>query len=261
MRLQRLGLTVEQLRGIPDKERSLIVVLAHALNEVNTLNKLLFFCTRFDQEPRWVAHAQAAQAFMVARPLVGKLNEAWAVLQAGYFGNKLSKTYGDLLEPSAVEALDYLKKYFGRKNLVNEVRNNFAFHYSLDHAKTSIPDDSPPDDLAVYLHETNGNSLYYFAEYLMNKALIDLISPTDPESALGTLLDEMSRVISQLNEFVQGLLFVVLDRHIGEEVLRQSVKTVELGEVPQSASIRVPVFFEVSAPLNDAAAQPPYVKR
>ena len=253
MRLQRIGLTAEQLRGIPDEERSIIVVLAHALNEVNTLNRLLFLCTRIDQEPRWVAHAQAAQAFIVARPLIGKLNEAWVVLQKGYFGSKLSKLYTGLLEPSATEALDYLKSYFGRKNLVFEVRNNFAFHYSLEQARTSTPDDSLPEDLAIYLHQTNGNSLYYFAEYLMNKALIDLISPTDPESALGTLLDEMSKVIAHLNEFVQGLLFVILDKYIGEDVLRQSVQAVELGIVPQSASIGIPFFFEVGAPLNDAA--------
>lgn len=187
---------------------------------------------------------------MLARPLVGKLNEAWDVVQRGYFRTKLSITYTNLLESSATESLNYLKAYFGRKNLVNEVRNDFAFHYSLEHAKTSIPDDSSSDDLAAYLHETNGNSLYYFAEYLMSKALIDAISPADPEAALGKLLDEMSAVIGHLNEFVQGLLFVVLDKYIGAEVVRQSVQTVELGAAPQSADIRIPFFFEVSAPRS-----------
>ncbi len=254
MRLQRMNFNLEQLRGIPDGERSLVVLLCHALNEVNTLNKLFFLCTRIDPEPRWIAHCQAAQAFVLARQLVGKLNEAWAVVQRGYFGTKLSMTYAELLESSATEALSYLKAYFGRKNLLNEVRNDFAFHYSLEHAKTSIPDDSSPDDLAVYLHATKGNSLYYFAEYLMSKALIDAISPTDPEAALGKLLDEMSTVIRHLNEFVEGLLFVVLDKYIGEDVVRQGVQTVELGSVPQSADIRIPFFFEVSAPVSGGAA-------
>lgn len=254
MRLRRISFTIEQLRGIPDGERSLIVLLTHALNEVNALNKLLFLCTRIDPEPRWMAHSQAAQAFVLARPIVGKLNEAWVVVQKGYFGTMLSKAYADVLESSATEALNYLKAYFGRTNLMNVVRNNFAFHYSLEHATTSIPDDSSPDDLAIYLHETNGNSLYYFAEYLMSKALIDAISPTDPEAALGTLLDEMSTIISHLNEFVQGLLFVILDKYIGEEVLRPSVETVELGQVPQSADIRIPFFFEVSAPPSETIA-------
>lgn len=248
MRLKRISLTIEQLRGIPDSERSLIIVLSHALNEVNTLHKLLFFCTWFEVKERsLMTDSQTAQAFILARPLIGKLNEAWGVVLKGYFGTRLSKTYDALLNSSATQAMSDLKAYFGRKNLIYEVRNNFAFHYSLEHAKTSIPDDSSPDDLAIYLHKTNGNSLYYFAEYLMIKALTDAISPKDPEAALGTLLDEMSMIIAHLNKFVQDLLFVVLEKHIGEEVLRQSVQELEIGLVPQSADIRIPFFFEVSA--------------
>jgi hypothetical protein len=254
MRIQRMSFNLEQLRGIQDGERSLVILLCHALNEVNTLNKLVFLCTRIAPEPRWIAHCEAAQAFMLARVLVGKLNEAWGVVQRGYFGTKLSMTYADLLEPSATQALSYLKVYFGRKNLLNEVRNEFAFHYSLEHAKTSIPEDSSSDDLAVYLHATKGSSLYYFAEYLMSKALIDAISPTDPEAALGKLLDEMTTVIRHLNEFVEGLLFVVLDKYIGEDVVRQGVQTVDIGSVPQSADIRIPFFFEVSAPVSGGTA-------
>jgi hypothetical protein len=254
MKLRRMSFTLEQLRGIPDAERALIVVLAHALNEINTLNKLLFLCTQFDQKPTWLALAHAAQAFIVARPLVGKLNEAWVVLQKGYFGTKLSKAYNGLLEPSAKDALDFLKAYFSHSNLVYEVRNNFAFHYSLDHAKTDIPDEATSDELAYYAHETNGNSLYYFAEYLMSKALMETISANDPEAALGTLLGEMSKVIANLNEFAQGLMYVVWDKHIGAEVLQQSFQDLELGSVPQSTDIRIPFFFEISRPPVDRAA-------
>lgn len=254
MNIQRINITIEQLRQIPDHERALIVVLAHALNEVNVLNKLIFLCTNFDIEPRWKAHAHASQAFVLARTLIGKLNEAWNAIQKGYFGSKLSKKYANYLEPSATKALHDLKTYFGRKNLLYEVRNNFSFHYSLEHAATTIPDGIPTDDLTIFLHETQGNSLYYFAEYLMNKALIDSISPNDPESALNTLLTEMSTVIDYLNEFVQGLLFVILDNYIGEDVLRQSVKQIDLGIVVRSIDVRIPYFFEIvrtsDVPIN-----------
>lgn len=254
MNIQRINITIEQLRQIPDHERALIVVLAHALNEVNVLNKLIFLCTNFDIEPRWKAHAHASQAFVLARLLIGKLNEAWNAIQKGYFGSQLSKKYANYLEPSATKALNDLKTYFGRKNLLYEVRNNFSFHYSLEHAATTIPDDTPTDDLTIFLHETHGNSLYYFAEYLMSKALIDSISPNDPESALNTLLTEMSTVVDCLNEFVQGLLFVVLDNHIGEDVLRQSVKEIDLGIVVRSIDVRIPYFFEIvrtsDVPIN-----------
>lgn len=254
MNIQRINITTEQFRQIPDHERALIVVLTHALNEVNVLNKLIFLCANFDIEPLWKAHAHAAQAFVLARLLIGKLNEAWNAIQKGYFGSKLSKKYAKHIEPSATKALNELKTYFGRKNLLYEVRNNFSFHYSLEHAVTTIPDDTPTDDLTIFLHETQGNSLYYFAEYLMSKALIDSISPNDPESALNTLLTEMSTVIDCLNEFVQGLLFVVFDNHIGEDVLRQSVKEIDLGIVARSIDVRIPYFFEIvrtsDVPIN-----------
>ncbi|MCR5886117.1 hypothetical protein LRS03_25990 [Rhizobacter sp. J219] len=198
--------SVSQLRSIPEVERALVVVLAHALNEINALNKLAFMSTRFSPEPTWLAHAEAAQTFILVRPLAGKLNEAWEAMQRGFFKTKLAKEYERDLEASATESLVFLKGYFGRKNAVNVVRNNFGFHYSLEHAKTAIPDEALPDDLAVYLHETNGNSLYYFAEYLMTKALIEEISPLKPDEALERLLTEVSTVIDHLNEFVQGLL-------------------------------------------------------
>ena len=248
MKLQRINLTPKQLLSIPDEERSLIVVLGHALNEINTLNKLLFLCAHFNHEPRWLAHAHSSQAYAIARPLVGKLNEAWDVARKGYFGTKLSKSYKGNLEPSVINALDYLKSYFGRKNLICDVRNNFAFHYSLEHAKTSVPENATSDDLTIYLHSTNGNSLYFFAEYLMNKALIETISPMDAEKALGIFFDEMSKVIANLNEFVQWLIFVVLDKYIGVDRLRDATETVELDKVPQSSEIHIPFFFEVSQP-------------
>jgi hypothetical protein len=254
MRLQRITITVPQLKSVPDAERGLIVVLSHALNEINVLNKLVFLSTQFDAEPRWKAHVHAAQTFILARPLVGKINEAWQVVQSGYHGSRLSKTYDTLLEDSAQAALSELKKYFGRKNLVNAVRNSFAFHYSVEHAKTEIPDDTPPEDLAIYLHESNGNSIYYFAEYLMSKALIDSISPERPEDALDALLSEMSAAIAWLNEFVQGLLFVILDRFIGEAKLKESVVTVELGAVVRSSDAKIPFFIEVVPPNSGSAA-------
>lgn len=243
-----MSFTIEQLRSIPDAERSLIVVLSHALNEINTLNKFLSLSIQFDKEPAWLSNVQAAQAFMLARPLVGKLHEAWVVFHKGYHCTKISVIYNDLLDPSEIDSLNFLKAYFNRKNLINEVRNNFAFHYSLSHAGTSIPEDSTPDDLAIYLHESNGNSLYYFAEYLMNKALMEALVPDAPTEALGALLNEMSAVIANLNKLVQGLMFAIFGKHIGTEEIRQAFGDLELGPVSKASDVRIPVFLEFRRP-------------
>jgi len=118
LHLRCITLTVAQLRRIPEKERALLVVLGHAVNEVNTLDKLAYLSALALDQPRWQAQATAAQTFTLARVLVGKLNEGWEAIQAGYFKTRLSQTYARLADAEALAALGRLKKYFGRKNLL-----------------------------------------------------------------------------------------------------------------------------------------------
>lgn len=257
MKLHHLTLTIEQLRNIPDAERALFVLLAHALNEINSLNKLLFLSSRVDDLPMIKAHAQLTQGLMLARVLHGKLSELWAVLVKGYFGTKLSQKYLPLLDAPAAAGLTALKRYFGPSNVVNTVRNEFAFHYSLIQAITSIPDDTPPEELAIYLHESDGSSLYYFAEFLMRKALLEAITPGDHSDAvdgagasrsLNRFFTEMSAMVEAVNAFSQGFIFLVIDSHIGRDALLATARDIEVGDVPESDDAQIPFFINISPP-------------
>lgn len=153
MKLHRLVLSAAKLNGVPASERALLIVVAHAVNEINVLNKLLLLCSAFDVEPKWRAHAHACQALVLARALTGKLNEAWEALQRGYFRSQLSRVYDSRLDEEATSGLSFLKTYFSRSNVVGIIRNKFAFHYSLDHANSEVPEDVPPEELAIYFGE------------------------------------------------------------------------------------------------------------
>jgi len=249
MNLHRLTLPPQQLSSVPTSERALLVVLAHALNEVNVLNKLLLLCSSFDPEPKWNGHAHACQALVLARALTGKLNEAWQAVQKGYFGTKLSQLHDSRLEGDAAEGLARLKGYFGRKNVVNTIRNHFAFHYSLDHASALLPTDVPAEELCIYLGKTNGNSLYQFAEFAMNKALMDAINPSDAQAAFDQMLSETSSVVRWFNDFAQGVLFAILDMHLDAAMLHEALEPLDIGPVPSSTSISIPFFFEVPTDL------------
>jgi hypothetical protein len=214
------------------------------LNEVNALNKLLACSARIEPEPRWRVHAGNCQAFIFARTLVGKLSEAWVAIKAGFFKTKLSKSYEPLLDQRAAGGIAQLKSYFGRKNLITSVRNGFSFHYSIEQAATLIPPDTDPEELSLYVHHHVGNSLYQFAEFAMNKALLDSIAPGEPALAMDRLLSEMSFIVARLNEFAQGMMMVILERFIGEEALRLSASPVELTDVPLYANVRIPFFIE-----------------
>ena len=130
MQIQRWLLSPAQFAAIPVAERSFFVLLAHIQNEINVLNKLLACSTR--TEPGLNANVQSGncQSFILCRTLIGKLNEAWGAIQDGFFHSKLSISYESLLHEPAASALAQLKSYFGKKNLIVSVRNNFSFHYS-----------------------------------------------------------------------------------------------------------------------------------
>lgn len=245
MQIHRISFTASEFSGIPTNERALLVILAHALNEINTLNKLLAIATHFDHEPKWVAHAQSMQALILARVLIGKLNEAWIAVGKGYFASKLCQTYDLELDTVASAALAALKSYFGKTSLVNSVRNDFSFHYSLKQAAAPIPNDIPREDMSIYLNEALGNSLYLFAEVVMNVALMEGISPTNPETGLDRLISEMSEVIAHLNTFGHGLLVALLERHLGSDKLRQSMQSLETGAAPHYRDLKIPFFIDL----------------
>jgi len=243
MQLSRFRLTSEQLQNIPINERSLLMVLAHASNEINTFNKLLFLSTNFSHGREWQTQAQISQSLTLARTLAGKLSEAWTVTTAGYFGTKLSQKH--TLDNSGNEAIKKLKNYFGRKNLINSVRNEFAFHYSLERAGIDIHNDTPVEELSIYLHPSIGNSLYQFAEFLINKALMESISPADLEAAPDVFLTEISSVVSWFNDFSQSAIFSILEKTIGIEEVQKTRHEIDIGEVPLSSDIKLPYFLEI----------------
>ena len=115
MQLRRISLSREHLEAIPEADRQLFVLVGHALNEVNTLDKLAYLSSLAQEATvDWMQTANSAQTFILVRVLAGKLNEAWEGMQKSYFKTRLSTLYDDHLSESEAAALKRLKKYFGR---------------------------------------------------------------------------------------------------------------------------------------------------
>jgi hypothetical protein len=246
MIIRRITLTPESLSALPNDERALLHVVGHALNEMNVVLKLFLLASNYDFEPPVVRHAQLCQTMVLSKLLVGKVHEIWMVLQKGYFGTGLSKTYMTDLEPEHLDALKSLKKYFGRKNLIESVRNQFAFHYSLEHGTPSPALDTPPEALAIYFGTTVGNSLYQFAEQSIGMAMLHTIDASDPQSAYDRLFMETREVAFWLDTVGQGILFSILERHTSLTSRAEELASIDLGAVPQSTNVRIPFFFEVT---------------
>src|SRR5262245_30465500 len=132
MQLHHFQLTRKQLDAIPEAERTLIVLLAHAANELSVLAKLLHFSSISLGNHSLLIEARNAQFLALGRLLTGRIYECWQLLQTAFFQTRISKSYEPQFDEKARGALEALKKYFGRTNLIEKIRNKFAFHYEPD---------------------------------------------------------------------------------------------------------------------------------
>jgi hypothetical protein len=138
MKIVRIKIPKSLVAQLPEKERTFFFLMGHFGNELNVLQKLFYWCAIYSSDDEIRQRAHATQALVVAKLLIGKLYEGWALTEKVFFASHLSKVYEPLLMGEGKTGLDHLKRYFGRENLLNKVRNKFAFHYSPADIQTEI---------------------------------------------------------------------------------------------------------------------------
>lgn len=85
MKLHFISLTKKQLDAIPEAERTLLILCAHAANELNILIKLFRFSSEHPASTDAEERARNAQAMTMGRLLTGKLYECWKLMKSSFF--------------------------------------------------------------------------------------------------------------------------------------------------------------------------------
>ena len=235
-----------------ESERTLFLLLGHAVNEINVLNKLFYFANNYDHETEWRRHAHLTQGLVLVRALIGKLNETWELLNKTYFKTQLSKLYGPKLNPDAAEAVQNLGKYFGKSNLIRKLRNSFSFHYDASEISKINPHDLGEDELVVYMAQNNGNSVYYASEYAVNVAILESIVPGNAQESFDKLLLETTTVVGWLNEAAQGIMAEIADLYLAPAHGPIPLEPIDIGELPSAESVIIPYFTASPSPDEEA---------
>ena len=245
VKLHRIQITRAHLDAVPMTERHLLVLVAHAANEINTLSKLFHFAASASDDGI-VGHAERAQALLLGRVLTGKLYEFWKLLEASFFGTQLSRDYEPLFDNESREALGNLKKYFGKANLIAMVRNKFAFHYAADQVDAGYSALVEDDALEVYLAQHNGNTHFTFAETIAGRAMLEGIRAGAPEEAFSALIRETSDAVGLITEVAGGILDVCISRNLGKTLYELGANIIEVQGAPDSQGVSIPFFIEIS---------------
>jgi hypothetical protein len=214
MKLYTVILTKRKLAALPQAERSLLLLLGHASNEINVVTKLILM-VRKDRPPSRIAgRVEAGQACVLLRILVGQLHEAWELFRKRVQSDRSMTKYAQQLDRDGAAALANLKKHFGGGSSLTQIRNKVAFHYSDKHNLTeqSFQAVARTEPLELYLTTQVGNSFYYASEVIVMSTALRMmaLSGTSDAAAFAKLCDIVINVSRDITELFGQLIAVIV---------------------------------------------------
>lgn len=239
IKLQRYCLALDVLAATPPAERDLFLAFGAVANELILLQKLVLW-TPSKARPEPFLQSQITQSMILIRVLGGKLHEAWMLVQRDFFGSKVSSAYDGSLEPEAQAALGFLKKYHSSANILNEVRNEYAFHFSARQFGAGFAH-GVDESLPIYLALQPANNLFYCSELLGNVSLIGERPTMETMARFNALVEEVTILAHEWLKFVGGYISLFLARY--RSVIEDQPEIIELADVPSLDAVAIPWFI------------------
>jgi len=216
MIIHKITVSKKQLSLFPEKERVLFIQIGHLANELTTLTKLLIYA-HADSNVDVIKKAYTMQASVIARICIGKIFEGWRLLEGSLFASSLSKKYEPKLSRAGSEALKNLKGYFGKKNLISEIRNRFSFHNpSFRDIKNLFDSILEEAELHLYLGTQHANSNYYLSEEIISRAMLNCVDSNSLPQAMDRMHKELSEVSGWLVEFCGHCMVALSEEYWGQ---------------------------------------------
>lgn len=250
-RIYEVRLGKRNIASIPLEERRLLLLLGHAANEINVMQKLMIMSLQVKPDQKFADHIQAGQTLILLRALIGKLHEAWDLFKKRFQSeSQIKYFYLPKLDQKAQDALTKLNRHFGLGSPLSDVRNRFSFHYRDDHdlAEKSFQEIPETDEWSFYLSNILGNSFYYASELVIVAGVTKLAEPDDEAGPylersvraferLCTLAIEVSELIMTL--FSECIARIVTERLPNAELM----EPVEI-DAPALKDVTLPFFID-----------------
>jgi hypothetical protein len=236
MKIHSILVTKAKLDKIPEIERAFYVHIGHLRHELMVLKKLLERSAKNPTDNSVLRDVHLSQSFIIARLLAGKLWEGWKLISKAYFSTKLSLTIESKLPDDTLEALEKLKKYFGKKNIIGSLRNEFAFHYDSQRVRTQLSLADETDTWKIYVAETE-DVFFQLSENVVSSAMLEAVQSGNFVVSTEKFFKEIMVMSSQLVDFCDGCLHYMIKTYIEY----QSEKT-EIPDPPNCADLNLPFF-------------------
>ena len=247
MELHPVQFTKALLDGVPEDERTLYLMAGQLANDLNILAKLLIYAMNPVGGDAVLNHANTAIAMFMIKQLAGRLYEGW-IMMRDHFSPLYKEKYRNDLSDKAKEGRQHLRRYFGPKNLINQIRNQSAFHSDPELAKKGY-ECFPQDGVFVdYLSEHRGHCFYYSSEIVAVMGLTQLVPGVTWQEAIRKIANEITDVTNWMSDFILGFMTAFMEKYVVRTIDNIAAGKITIESGPPIDTIIIPFF--AAPPIN-----------
>jgi hypothetical protein len=228
------------LDAAPENERTLHLTAGQLVNDLNILRNLTLIALNPVSGHEIITHARRATVILMLKLMAGKLNEGWEFIRQ-QFSPLYTKYEGDLSD-SAKQLLDELKKYFGKSNVVNIIRNKAGFHSDVEVMKKGYEFFPETEIFVDFLADHPGQCLYFSSEIIAIVGMTRLIEKDDWKAGIDKIECDITGISGKMINFFLEYMRAFLERYIpdaGKDVHKDKFA---IPDGPPIDTITIPFF-------------------
>ena len=236
-----------KLAAMSQEERTLLVLLGHAANELTVLKKLLVLAGNEKVTGGFVDDIHTYQTLIILRLLIGKLHETWKLFKIHFMEKKnIAIAYRACLSNDANNAIDQLKRDFAPGNPLTDIRDETAFHApTADDIEASFQA-LPKSDPWYFFLSDQMPSFYLASELIVMRSVLNKVSAWKSPDQLPD--DVAFRELCNVVTAVSGRMAFVIDECIksvvGAHFKREPRIEAEVQGMPSLDSLSLPFYIE-----------------
>ncbi|WP_316228698.1 hypothetical protein [Bradyrhizobium sp. SZCCHNR1045] len=246
--IYRIKFPKERLHELTIEERSLFFLLGYAANQIAIFKKLTVFATNIDSEARARSMVEGAQSQILVRHLVGVVAEAWELIDKRFLRKPIGNEYRlSRLGPMGKTSIANLQKHFGSSNILNKIRNQYAFHHPYNAevdtafaAAAATPEFD--DEWNWYLAKENINCFYFISDVVVVHGILKAIGEDDLIVAQQKLHRELNTASEEIIRFTSAFFDALLHKYFAPEIVAEVVERVT--DAPIAFDVHLPFYVE-----------------
>jgi hypothetical protein len=244
--LHHIVIKKSALEALPERELSVLLGGGKLLNEMNIGTKYLWFSMNAvhaaEDSPANSAAALTAASFFL-RVLAGQVFEAYEYFRKVIRVDELRKSKSNLLDAAFFADVQTVRKYFGRTNIVSQMRKKFSFHTDVDLLRKSfelVPAEYTYDVLLG--KEYQGHSIFYGSEMIIVDGIQHLKPAQDWKTAIDSAFVDTIHIANIVSRVFQRIIGFIMTEHL--KITMNDAETVTATDGPPIDTVRVPFFCQ-----------------